>query len=63
MLPLPQRTFVYKLTPDASDVARQLARLINSQRLEKVTLLAAPGLHGNSGVRAMTGRSTPSGWA
>ncbi|WP_329104507.1 ABC transporter substrate-binding protein [Micromonospora sp. NBC_01699] len=55
VLPLPQRTFVYKLTPDASDVARQLARLINSQRLEKVTLLAAPGLHGNSGVRAMTG--------
>jgi branched-chain amino acid transport system substrate-binding protein len=55
VLPLPQRTFIYKLTPDASDIARQLARLISSQRLKKVVLLAAPGLHGNSGVRAMTG--------
>ena len=55
VVPLPERTFVYKLTPDASDVARQLARLISSQRLAKVALLAAPGLHGNSGVRAMEG--------
>ncbi|WP_326562520.1 ABC transporter substrate-binding protein [Micromonospora sp. NBC_01796] len=55
VVPLPQRTFVYKLTPDATDVARQLARLISSQRLKKVALLAAPGLHGNSGVRVMPG--------
>jgi branched-chain amino acid transport system substrate-binding protein len=55
VLPLPERTFIYKLTADASDVARQLARLISSQRLAKVALLAAPGPHGNSGVRAMTG--------
>lgn len=54
VLPLPQRTFIYKLTPDATDVARQLARLISSQKLRKVTLLAAPGPHGNSGVRAVT---------
>ncbi|RKR88601.1 amino acid/amide ABC transporter substrate-binding protein (HAAT family) [Micromonospora pisi] len=54
VVPLTQRDFIYKLTPDATDVARQLARLISSQKLRKVTLLAAPGLHGNSGVRAVT---------
>jgi branched-chain amino acid transport system substrate-binding protein len=55
VLPLPDRTYIYKLTPDATDVARQLARLISSQGLNKIVLLAAPGPHGNSGVRAMTG--------
>ncbi|MFG3709853.1 ABC transporter substrate-binding protein [Micromonospora sp. NPDC047730] len=55
VLPLPQRTYVYKLTPDAGDMARRLARLIASQRLRRVAVLAAHGLHGDSGVRAMTG--------
>ncbi|MGC4804470.1 ABC transporter substrate-binding protein [Micromonospora sp. DT233] len=54
VLPLAQRTYIYKLTPDAADVARRLARLIASQGLERVTLLAASGLHGNSGVRTMS---------
>ncbi|WP_238451625.1 ABC transporter substrate-binding protein [Micromonospora sp. 4G55] len=53
VLPLTQRTFVYKLTPDAVDVARRLARLISSRGLERVALLAADGLHGDSGVRAV----------
>ncbi|WP_446212611.1 ABC transporter substrate-binding protein [Micromonospora sp. IBSANI012] len=53
VLPLTQRTFIYKLTPDAVDVARQLARLISSRGLERVALLAADGLHGDSGVRAV----------
>ncbi|MCI4064208.1 ABC transporter substrate-binding protein [Micromonospora sp. R77] len=55
VLPLAERTYVYKLTPDAPDVARRLARLIGSQQLQRVALLAADGLHGDSGVRAMTG--------
>ncbi|MEU6073028.1 ABC transporter substrate-binding protein [Micromonospora sp. NPDC047074] len=55
VLPLARRTYVYKLTPDAGDMARRLARLIASQQLSRVALLAANGLHGDSGVRAMTG--------
>ncbi|RZU73208.1 receptor family ligand binding protein [Micromonospora kangleipakensis] len=55
VLPLAQRTYIYKLTPDAGDVARRLARLIDSQRLRRIALLAADGLHGDSGVRAMRG--------
>ncbi|MER7415398.1 ABC transporter substrate-binding protein [Micromonospora peucetia] len=55
VLPLAQRTYVYKMTPDAGDMARRLARLTASQRLSRVALLAADGLHGDSGVRAMTG--------
>ncbi|MEH0825111.1 MULTISPECIES: ABC transporter substrate-binding protein [unclassified Micromonospora] len=53
VLPLAQRTFIYKLTPDAVDVARRLARLISAKGLERVALLAADGLHGDSGVRAV----------
>ncbi|MFU8870720.1 ABC transporter substrate-binding protein [Micromonospora sp. SL4-19] len=54
-LPLAERTFIYKLTPDAGDVARQMARLIESQRIRRVALLAADGLHGDSGVQAVEG--------
>ncbi|SCG41482.1 ABC transporter substrate-binding protein [Micromonospora halophytica] len=54
VLPLAQRTFSYKLTPDAADVARRLAQLARSEGLERVALLAADGLHGDSGVRAVT---------
>ncbi|GGR63553.1 hypothetical protein GCM10010169_02810 [Micromonospora fulviviridis] len=53
MLPLAARTFSYKLTPDAVDVARRLADLAASQRVRRVALLAADGLHGDSGVRAV----------
>ncbi|GIG85688.1 ABC transporter substrate-binding protein [Plantactinospora endophytica] len=53
-VPLAQRTYIFKLTPDARDVARALAALIRSQGLEKVGLLAAAGAHGDSGVRALT---------
>jgi branched-chain amino acid transport system substrate-binding protein len=55
VLPLAERTFIYKLTPDAPDVARRLARLLDTQRLRRVALLAAAGPYGDSGVRAMTG--------
>ncbi|MEU2612691.1 ABC transporter substrate-binding protein [Micromonospora sp. NPDC007271] len=53
VLPLAERTYIYKLTPDAGDVARRMARLIESQRLRRVALLAADGLHGDSGVPAV----------
>ncbi|MFC4020659.1 ABC transporter substrate-binding protein [Micromonospora sp. GCM10011542] len=54
VLPLPARTFVFKLTPDAADMARRLARQIAAQGLRRVVLLAARGLHGDTGVRAVT---------
>ncbi|MGC5332999.1 ABC transporter substrate-binding protein [Micromonospora sp. DT62] len=63
VLPLAQRTYVFKMTPDAGDMARRLARLIASQRLSRVALLAADGLHGDSGVRAMTGALRTAGVA
>ncbi|MEE6259583.1 ABC transporter substrate-binding protein [Plantactinospora sonchi] len=52
--PLSERTYIYKLAPDARDMARALAGLIRSQGLERVGLLAAAGAHGDSGVRAVT---------
>ncbi|MGW0502597.1 ABC transporter substrate-binding protein [Micromonospora sp. NPDC003241] len=54
-VPLAQRAFVYKVTPDAGDVARRLAQLVDAEGLRRVVLLAETGLHGDSGVRAMTG--------
>ncbi|MFI6821882.1 ABC transporter substrate-binding protein [Micromonospora sp. NPDC050187] len=51
--PTTERTFVYKLTPDATDVAWRLGRLIRSQGTRRVTLVAEAGLHGDSGVRAV----------
>ncbi|WP_232521352.1 ABC transporter substrate-binding protein [Micromonospora phaseoli] len=54
-VPLAQRAFIYKVTPDAGDVARRLAQLVAAEGLRRVVLLAETGLHGDSGVRAMTG--------
>ncbi|GLY25246.1 ABC transporter substrate-binding protein [Micromonospora sp. NBRC 101691] len=48
-----ERTFFYKLTPDATDVAWRLGRLIRAQGARRVTLVAEAGLHGDSGVRAV----------
>lgn len=53
VLPLSRRTYIYKLTPDARDVARRLAQLIRSRKHQRVAVLAAAGLHGDSGVRAL----------
>lgn len=52
-LPLAERTFIFKLTPDAADVARRLAQLLGTLEIRRVALLAADGLHGDSGVRAV----------
>jgi branched-chain amino acid transport system substrate-binding protein len=54
--PLADRTFVYKVTPDARDVATQLVRLIGEHKHRQVALLAGAGMHGDSGVEAMTSR-------
>ncbi|WP_428961957.1 ABC transporter substrate-binding protein [Micromonospora fluostatini] len=51
--PTAGRTYVYKLTPDADDVARRLAELVRDQGLRQVALLASDGLHGRSGRQAM----------
>ncbi|MFE9688903.1 ABC transporter substrate-binding protein [Micromonospora sp. NPDC005806] len=53
VLPLAQRTYIYKLTPDADDIAQRMARLLESLQVRRVALLAAEGLHGDSGVRAV----------
>ncbi|WFE38370.1 ABC transporter substrate-binding protein [Micromonospora sp. WMMD998] len=53
VLPLADRTFSFKLTPDSADVARRMVDLLESQRIRRVALLAADGPHGDSGVRAV----------
>ncbi|MFG1674290.1 ABC transporter substrate-binding protein [Micromonospora sp. NPDC049282] len=53
VLPLPDRTFSFKLTPDGTDVARRMVDLLESQRVGRVALLAEDGSHGDSGVRAL----------
>ncbi|MDG4802987.1 ABC transporter substrate-binding protein [Micromonospora sp. WMMD980] len=51
--PLSERTFSFKLTPDAADMARRMVDLLESQRVGRVSLLAEDGPHGDSGVRAL----------
>ncbi|QLQ39223.1 ABC transporter substrate-binding protein [Micromonospora robiginosa] len=53
VLPLSDRTFSFKLTPDATDMARRMVDLLESQRVRRVVLLAEDGPHGDSGVRAL----------
>ncbi|WBB72886.1 ABC transporter substrate-binding protein [Micromonospora sp. WMMD1128] len=53
VLPLADRTFSFKLTPDGADVARRMVDLLESQRIRRVVLLAGDGPHGDSGVRAV----------
>ncbi|NES26623.1 ABC transporter substrate-binding protein [Micromonospora terminaliae] len=53
VLPIAERTFSFQVTPDAVDVARRLADLVRAKRVRQVALLAADGLHGDSGVRAV----------
>jgi branched-chain amino acid transport system substrate-binding protein len=58
--PLPERTYIYKLTPDASDVARIMAPLIaTSGGGNRVAIIAAAGAHGESGVRAIQAFAAP----
>jgi branched-chain amino acid transport system substrate-binding protein len=51
--PLTDRTFVYKLTPDADDVARAMAPIVAGQQARTVGLLAQAGGYGDAGVHAV----------
>lgn len=53
--PTARRSFVYKVTPDSADIARQLARLIDRQKLLRVAVLASRNAYGESGIAAMQG--------
>jgi branched-chain amino acid transport system substrate-binding protein len=55
VIPLPDRTYVYKLTPDATDVAKLMAPTISSLNVARIGVIAAAGAHGDSGIRAMQG--------
>jgi branched-chain amino acid transport system substrate-binding protein len=50
--PRSRRTFVYKVAPDAGDVASRLVRTIARQKLRRVAALATTGPYGDSGMRA-----------
>ena len=52
-IPLPQRKFIYKLGPNATDVAVLLSRELYRRNLTTAVLLAGADGHGESGVRAM----------
>jgi branched-chain amino acid transport system substrate-binding protein len=60
-VPLTKRTFIYKLTPDAFDIARLMAPIIASRPARTVGLLAQNGLYGDSGVRAVSSALTTRG--
>ena len=55
VIPLPDRTYVYKLTPDAADVAKLMAPTISSLNVARIGVIATAGAHGDSGIRAMQG--------
>jgi branched-chain amino acid transport system substrate-binding protein len=52
--PITQRRFVFKLGPNAGDVAALLSGTITGQGLARVAVVAEVGDHGDSGVAAMT---------
>ncbi|MFC0004670.1 ABC transporter substrate-binding protein [Micromonospora siamensis] len=53
VLPLAERTYVYKVTPDSQDVAARLVQLLVTREHRRVVLVAGHGLHGDAGVAAM----------
>jgi branched-chain amino acid transport system substrate-binding protein len=60
-LPLPQRKFIYKLGPNASDVAAVLSRELVRRGLTTAVLVAGSDGHGEAGVRAMPRAFTSAG--
>ncbi|WP_310375408.1 ABC transporter substrate-binding protein [Catenuloplanes atrovinosus] len=60
LTPLSERTYTFKVTPDARDVAQALADEMGRQEIAKASILAGAGRHGDAGVRhvgsALTGR-------
>jgi branched-chain amino acid transport system substrate-binding protein len=61
LTPLPERTFVYKLTPDAIEVARLMAPTLVQLGLRRVGIVVAAGAHGDSGLRAVQAVAAASG--
>ncbi|GAB7042035.1 MULTISPECIES: ABC transporter substrate-binding protein [Catenuloplanes] len=53
LTPLSARTYTFKVTPDARDVAQALAQEIDRQEIAKASILAGTGRHGDAGVRHM----------
>ena len=51
--PLAQRTYIYKLTPDASDVARMMGDLLRTRDFKKVGVIWANGAYGRAGINAI----------
>ncbi len=60
-IPLPQRKFVYKLGPNATDVAAVLAKEIPRHQTGSVALLANVDGHGEAGARALPRALTAAG--
>jgi branched-chain amino acid transport system substrate-binding protein len=52
--PIANRRFVFKLGPNASDVASLLTGAIREQGLTRIAIVAEAGDHGDSGVAAVT---------
>ena len=61
VVPLPDRTYIYKLTPDAVDVAKLMTPTIASLNVDRIGVIAAAGAHGDSGARAMQAAAAASG--
>jgi branched-chain amino acid transport system substrate-binding protein len=61
VIPLPDRTYVYKLTPDATDVAELMVPAIRSLNVTRIAVIASAGAHGDSGVRAIQGAAAGGG--
>jgi branched-chain amino acid transport system substrate-binding protein len=62
-LPLPQRKFIYKLGPNASDVATVISRECRRLGLTSVAVLASADGHGQSGAAAMPRSAAAAGLA
>jgi branched-chain amino acid transport system substrate-binding protein len=52
--PIANRRFVFKLGPNASDVASRLSASVRQQGLARVAIVAEVGDHGDTGVAAVT---------
>ncbi|WP_198154054.1 ABC transporter substrate-binding protein [Catenuloplanes japonicus] len=61
LTPLSERTYTFKVTPDARDVAQALSNELKRQKIAKASILAGTGRHGDAGVRhtgsALAGQS------
>ncbi|GAA1884976.1 ABC transporter substrate-binding protein [Asanoa iriomotensis] len=51
--PLAQRTYIYKLQPNAEDIARMMADLASGQNLRKLGVLYSGGAYGKAGIAAL----------